>query len=197
MPTVVSSWVQLGAFGQQRQPEVEDLHPAFGSHDQIARLDVAMHHSLGMSGGQAVGNLARKAESFLQRQETAFNLGVEALALDEFHDEEGLAALLADFMDGANVGMTEPGGGLCFSVETLAGLFVFEQMRRQELESNRAFKLGVLGLVDDTHAALADLGGDAVVGDRLADHAGPVRHEDCTAKADEPQPNRGVFSNSG
>ena len=40
------------------------------------------------------------------------------------------STLLADFMDGENVEMTEPAGGLCFSVETLAGLFVLQQMRR-------------------------------------------------------------------
>ncbi len=125
-----------------------------------------------MGGGEAVSDLAGEAQSFLQRQGPAFNLVVEALALDELHYEESLATLLTDFIDGANVGMAEPGGSLCFSAETLAGLFVFEQMRRQELESHRAFELGVLGLVDNPHAAPAEFGGDLVVGDRLADHVG-------------------------
>ena len=38
----------------------------------------------------------------------------------------------------------------------------------------RPHQLRVLGLVDDTHAALAELLGDLVVRDGLADHNGPI-----------------------
>jgi hypothetical protein len=42
---------------------------------------------------------------------------------------------------------------------------------RQELQRDSTAKLGVLGFVDYSHPALAELCEDAVVGNRLADHA--------------------------
>ena len=43
-------------------------------------------------------------------------------------------------------------------------------MRGEELEGNGAVQRRVLGLVNDTHAALADFLGDLVVGHGLADY---------------------------
>ena len=49
-------------------------------------------------------------------------------------------------------------------------LRVFGYIVRQELESDKAAELHVLGLVDHTHPAAAELLDDAVVRDGLADH---------------------------
>jgi hypothetical protein len=43
-------------------------------------------------------------------------------------------------------------------------------MRRPELEGNHAFELGVLSLIGDTHAALAELLDDLVMADGGADN---------------------------
>jgi alkylation response protein AidB-like acyl-CoA dehydrogenase len=56
----------------------------------------------------------------------------------------------------------------------LAAFLVPQKMRRQKLQRHRAVKLRILGLVDDTHPAFAELLGDAVVRDGLADHVGPI-----------------------
>ena len=48
----------------------------------------------------------------------------------------------------------------------LSDVLVAEKVRRQELEGNCAFKFGVLNLIDDAPAALAELFG-------LADHVAP------------------------
>ena len=44
----------------------------------------------------------------------------------------------------------------------------------KELQRNRAIEPCILSLVDDAHAALAELFDDPVVADGLADHDGPV-----------------------
>ena len=69
--------------------------------------------------------------------------------------------------------MVERGGGFRFAVKPFPGLFVAQQVRRQKLQGHRAAELGVLGFVDDTHAALAEFLGDEVVRDGLIDHSSP------------------------
>ena len=66
--------------------------------------------------------------------------------------------------------MIEQRGRLGFSEE--AGFFVFvpQSGGGKKLESNDAAQLGVFGLVDDTHPAFTELGGDLVMRDGLADH---------------------------
>ncbi len=43
-------------------------------------------------------------------------------------------------------------------------------MLRQELERDCAFEFGVLGLLDDTHAAFAELGDEFVMRDGRTNH---------------------------
>ncbi len=52
----------------------------------------------------------------------------------------------------------------------LVTLWVLRYVIRQELQSNEAAEFGVLGLVDHTHAALAELLDNAVTRDGLVDH---------------------------
>jgi hypothetical protein len=56
------------------------------------------------------------------------------------------------------------------ALEALARGVVVELAGGEELEGDVAGEPQVLGLVDDPHATLAQTGGDAIVGDSLADH---------------------------
>jgi hypothetical protein len=67
------------------------------------------------------------------------------------------------------LGVVQGCGGFRFAQEALLGFFVVEQMFCQELQRDRALQLCVLGLVDDAHAALAELLDDLVVTDGGAD----------------------------
>ena len=50
-------------------------------------------------------------------------------------------------------------------------------MGSKKLESNGAFELRVLGLIDNPQPALAELLGDAAMRDGLADHGLPLAEE--------------------
>jgi hypothetical protein len=78
--------------------------------------------------------------------------------------------VLVDVVDGADAGVIELGGRLRLALEPLQGVRVLGQLLRQELERYLAPEARVFRLVDDTHAAAPELGIDAVVRDRLADH---------------------------
>ena len=69
-----------------------------------------------------------------------------------------------------NIGMVERGGGFGLALESFSDAVIRNEMSRQELEGDQAFELGVFGPINDTHAAFAELVGDAVVRDGLADH---------------------------
>ena len=84
---------------------------------------------------------------------------------------KGLPVVLVDVVDRADVGVLERGGRAGLALEPLERLRVARQLLGQELQRDAAAELQVLGLVDDAHAAAAELREDPVVGDRLADHA--------------------------
>ena len=60
--------------------------------------------------------------------------------------------------------------------EAAESLRVFGNVVGQELQSDKAVQLYVLGFVDNAHATAAEFLDDAVVGNRLAEHGQGIRH---------------------
>ena len=90
-------------------------------------------------------------------------------ALQILHGDEGAAVLLADIMNGADVGMIQRGRGSSLALEPAQRLTVAGEFVRQELQRDEAMEPGVLRFVNHAHSAAAKLLDDAVVGERLAD----------------------------
>jgi len=67
--------------------------------------------------------------------------------------------------------MVEGRSSLSFSLETSQGLGVLGDIIGQKLQGDKSVQGYVLGLIDNTHPATAELLDDAVVRDGLADHA--------------------------
>jgi hypothetical protein len=63
------------------------------------------------------------------------------------HDNEGLAVLFANFVDGANVRMVQGRGSLGFALKAAECLRVFGYVVGQELEGYEATELHILGFV--------------------------------------------------
>src|SRR5713101_1012562 len=104
-------------------------------------------------------------------QRTAGNHWLQRHAIQEFHGYEGTAVLLANVVNRADVGMVQCGCGLGFALKTGECLRVTGNLLGQELEGDEAMQPRILGLVDNTHTASAQLLDDAVVRNGLADHA--------------------------
>src|SRR4029077_5129826 len=94
---------------------------------------------------------------------------LECLAVEKLHGDKRLAFVLANFVNGANVGMVERRSGLRFTLETFHCLAIVCNGFRQELQRDEAAKPGVFGLVDHAHSTAAELFDDAVVRNRGAD----------------------------
>ena len=73
-------------------------------------------------------------------------------------------------LNGADVGMIQRRSRTRFAAEALQRSRITRHIVRQELERDEASQARVLGLVDDTHAATAELFDNAIVRDRGVDH---------------------------
>jgi hypothetical protein len=83
-------------------------------------------------------------------------------------NQERMAVLLPDLIDGADIGVVEGRSSLSFSLETSQCLGVSGDLVRQELQGNKTIERSVFGLVDHTLPAATELLDNAVVRDGLA-----------------------------
>ncbi len=78
--------------------------------------------------------------------------------------------MLADLVNGADVGMVQSRRSPSFASKTLERLQVPGKLVRQKLQRDKPPQLSVFGLVNDTHAAAAQFFDNAVMRDVLVDH---------------------------
>src|SRR5262249_52169060 len=88
---------------------------------------------------------------------------VEAEAGDELHDVVGQPLVLAHAEDRYDVRVVQPTRRLRLALEPPLGAGVRQNWSRQDLEGDVASQGELLGLVDDAHAAVADLANDPEV----------------------------------
>ena len=95
---------------------------------------------------------------------------LEGCALQILHGDESFAVLLANVVDGADVGMVQGGSGLRLALKTAEGLRIFGNVFGKKLQSDEAMQPRVFGFVDNAHSATTQAFNDAVVRKGLADH---------------------------
>ena len=125
---------------------------ALGDED-VGRLDVAVDDSLGVRRIQRVGNLDAQRQDGLRLHRPAADAVLQRHPVQVLHHQKRLIAVLADLVNGADVGMVEGRGGARLAAEAFQRLRVLRHVIGQELQSHEAAKFSVFGLVDDTHPA--------------------------------------------
>ncbi len=140
----------------------------------IRRLDIAMHDALGMRRVQGVGDLDAQREDGFQLHRAGGDVMLERRTFQVLHGDESFAVLLANVVDGADVGMIEGRRGLGLALETSQRLRFAGHLVGQEFQRNEAVQAGVLGFVDNAHATAAKLFQDGVMRDFLADHVSRI-----------------------
>src|SRR5579862_129551 len=159
-----------------REAKIEDFGVAAVGDKNIGGLDVAVNDAFGVSGVQGVRDFDSQAQEHLGIERAATDAMAEGDAVEELHGDEAAAGLFADFVNGADIGMVEGGGGAGFTTETFQSLRILGQVVRKEFECHEAAQFSVFGLVNHAHATAAQLFGNAVVGDGLADEWRGFRH---------------------
>ena len=90
--------------------------------------------------------------------------------VQKLHRDERLAVLLADVVDGADVGMIQRGRSLGLALKTRECLRVAGNFLGQEFEGNEAMQSCVLSFVNHAHPAATEFLDNAVMRDGLVDH---------------------------
>jgi hypothetical protein len=162
-----------------RQSEVEDLHVADRRDHDVRRLEIAMDQTGLVRRFEPRGDLGGDRPCFLRRDRSVAQALGEVLALDEFHHQEADPVRLLEAVDRGHVRVLEAGERTRLAFEAGLAFRIVRHLRRQDLEGDLAFELGVAGAVDLAHAATAHLGGDLVMGqfssDQWAWSPGPRR----------------------
>ena len=131
--------VGAGKFGRKfGEAEVENFGNAACGDENIGGLDVSVDDALVMGGLESVSYLAAEFFYFIDSDRFfVVEEMLESLAFEQFHGDEHAAVGFVDFVDGADVGVIERGGGARFSLETLDGLRLVRQFRRGEISGRR------------------------------------------------------------
>ncbi len=145
------------------EAEVEDLHPAVVGDEDVLGLQVPVDDPLLVRGGEAVDDLEGVVDRLARRELAAGEDGAEGLAFEELLDDVGRAVVLADVVDGGDVGVVEDAGGFGLLLEAAQAIGVGGEGGGEDLDRDVAAEARVLGAVDLPHAAGAD-GGEDLVG---------------------------------
>src|SRR4029453_19528127 len=86
------------------------------------------------------GDFNRGLERVLECQRSFFETAFKRLALEVLHHEIRRAALVADVVQGADVGMVELGNDSGFAVEAVAELTITPQPIRRDLDGDDAME---------------------------------------------------------
>src|SRR5664280_2886119 len=121
------------------EAEVQDLHLPARVHEDVRRLDVAVHDATGMCRLEGVGDLDAHGEQGLQVEwRTPRHHLCERLAFEELHDDEVLPLVLLDGVNRADSGMVQGRGGTRLALEALERRSVLGKLGGQELDCDAA-----------------------------------------------------------
>ena len=138
------------------QAEVQNFGVAPVSHENVRRLDVAVHDALSMGGFEGIGHFNAKPQQFFELHRSLTNHVLQRLPCKAFHDDEEPVLVLANLVDGANVGMIQSRGGARFAAEAFQCLSILRSFFGEKLQGNEAAEGGVLSLVHDAHATATE-----------------------------------------
>jgi hypothetical protein len=145
---------------QLGQPKVEHLCPALlGDHD-VAGLEIAVDDALLVGRGQGIGQGNGDLEDLLEGHAACGDRLRERFTLHQLHGEKASSFILFYRIDVNDVGMVEGRQRPGLAIEPGQSLRIGGELGRQHFECHLAVEGRVLGAVDLSHPAFAELGGE-------------------------------------
>jgi hypothetical protein len=156
----------LGELGDAEVEHLDDLASVGrGREKQVGRLEIAVHDARAVRVRDGLEGLQREVDGPVDGEEAdASEQALEVLALEQLHDDVGLATLeRADVHDARDVLALEAGDGAGLAHEALDGLLVPEQVRGEHLHRHVEMEERVVGGNDRAHRTLTEDAFDAVL----------------------------------
>ena len=100
---------------------------ALGDED-VGGLDVAVDDASCVGCIEGIGDLDAERQDRVQLHGVADDQMLKRGAVEELHDEEGASGVLADVVDGADIGMIQGRGGFGFTAEPLQRLMILSKV---------------------------------------------------------------------
>src|SRR5277367_6496772 len=95
---------RTGYFGEAK---IKNLGVSALGDKNIRRLDIAVHDAFGMGGIKRVRNLDTERQELVGLERPTGDEVLQRLAVEEFHSDKSAAFMLADIVDGADVGVVQ------------------------------------------------------------------------------------------
>jgi hypothetical protein len=150
------------------QAKVENLGvPSIGDED-VGRFNIAVNDAFGMGRIESVGDVDAKIKETFCFQRTPENELLQRLAFQVLHHDKGPPFVIADFVNGANVGMVESRRRPGFASKTLQRLIILGDVVGQKFQGDHAAKLSILSLVHDTHPTHSKFSQNSIMRDGFA-----------------------------
>lgn len=143
--------------GEACEAEIGDLGISGAVEEDIGGFDIAVCHSGGASGFEAHDDLACDGEDVFLVEDFSFGLDmVEAVTIDEFHNDVGLVVLFAVVVDLDDIGVIDGGEGAGFLKELGDEGAVAGDIALCDLDGDGAAEGLVIGAVDGAHTAFSE-----------------------------------------
>ena len=117
-----------------RNPEIQQLHPAFRRDHDVARLEIAVNHPFFVSRFQGLGNLAAYRERFAHRKRAAAQFSGQRLTMNEFQHQEAVAFQFLQIINRCDVRVVESGQHTCLPFEARHPLSIVSEHLGQDLQ---------------------------------------------------------------
>ena len=144
-----------------REAEVEQLRARLRQH-HVAGLQIAMDDASAMRRVERRRHLNRDRQGLSGRQRALRQSVPQRFSVEQFHDEERGAVVLADVVKRTDVRVGQLGDRACFAVESLAKLRIGGERVGQDFDRDRPVEPRIPRFEHLAHAARAERSEDLV-----------------------------------
>jgi hypothetical protein len=116
--------------------------------EDIRGLDVPVDDAGGVSGIEGIGNLDGERQKNVRFQGMPGHAMLERHTVEKFHGDEGVAVLLADVVDGADIGVVQSGCGFGFTLKTGERQGIAGKIVGQKLKGDETMQANIFGFID-------------------------------------------------
>ena len=125
-------------------------------HLDVGRFQVSVDDALLVGGFERLSNLLGDGQGFVKRDRPLLDAIRQRRPFDQFEDQRPNALGLRQPVDAPDVGVVQRGEDLGFPLEPRQAVGVGGERLGEHLERHVPVELGVAGLPDFAHPALAD-----------------------------------------